>query len=132
MAKFCTWKCSQYANVTQRSEYARKYFDRALNISRVLNMPGFWICLGSRYVRFRHGSKYATIIWLHKSIIIIIIIIIIVTNIIMLEFLSAWFTHPGALLPFHITESEHKETKASKLLMDFSFWLQWRQSFRSI
>ena len=33
MAKFWLWQGSQYANVTQRSEYARLCLDRVLNIS---------------------------------------------------------------------------------------------------
>ena len=53
-------------------------------------------------------------------------IIIIVTNVIILEFLSARLVNPGALLPVS------KFSKLSKLLMNFSFWLQWRQSFRSV
>ena len=32
---------TQYATVTQRSEYPRICLDRVLNISWVLNMPGF-------------------------------------------------------------------------------------------
>ena len=43
MSKFWIWQGSQYGNVTQRSEYARKCFDRVLNISWVLNMAEFWI-----------------------------------------------------------------------------------------
>ena len=53
-------------------------------------------------------------------------IIIIATNVIILEFLSARLVNPGALLPVR------KFSKLSKLLMNFSFWLQWRQSFRSV
>ena len=34
-------KGSQYASVTERSEYDRICLDRVLNISCVLNMPGF-------------------------------------------------------------------------------------------
>ena len=33
MAKFWIWQGSQYANVTQRSEYARICLDRVLNVS---------------------------------------------------------------------------------------------------
>ena len=61
-------------------------------------MPGFWICLGSRYVRFTHGSKYATIIWLHKSIIIIIFIIIIIIIIIIIVFIFFVIIFSGSLL----------------------------------
>ena len=48
-AKFWIWQGSQYASVTQRSEYARISIARVLNISgskyaRILNMAGFWIC----------------------------------------------------------------------------------------
>ena len=41
MEKSGTREGSHYANVTQRYEYARAYLDRALNISRVLNLPRF-------------------------------------------------------------------------------------------
>ena len=40
---------SQYASVTQRSEYARLSLERLLNISWVQNMPRFWIWQGSEY-----------------------------------------------------------------------------------
>ena len=44
MAKFWTWQGSQYASVSQRSEYVRICLvDRDLNIYRVLIMPVFWI-----------------------------------------------------------------------------------------
>ena len=43
MLKFWIWQGSQYASVTQPSEYARICLDRVLNISRVLDIPGFWI-----------------------------------------------------------------------------------------
>ena len=43
MAKFWMWQGSQYASVSQRSQYARICLDRVLNISRILNMPGSWI-----------------------------------------------------------------------------------------
>ena len=35
---------------------------RVLNMSLVLNMPGFWIYQSSEYARVTHGSKYAGII----------------------------------------------------------------------
>ena len=35
------WQGSQYTCVTQRSENARIYLDRVLNIARDLNMSGF-------------------------------------------------------------------------------------------
>ena len=57
LAKFWTWQGSQYASVTQCSEYARICLDKVLNISRVLNMPEFWI---------GQGSEYAAI-WLNMS-----------------------------------------------------------------
>ena len=44
MAKFWIWEGYQYTSVTRRCEYPRISLDRVLNISRVLNMPGFWIC----------------------------------------------------------------------------------------
>ena len=40
-AKILIWQGSQYASITQCSEYARICLDRVLNISWVLNMPGF-------------------------------------------------------------------------------------------
>ena len=63
-----------------------------------------------------------------------IIIIIIATNAIMLEFSSAQFIHVGALLCYHFFNKSwnKRTTKASKLLINFSFWLQRRQSFLSI
>ena len=64
MPKFWVWQGSQYASVTQRSEYARVCLDRVLNISWVLNIPRFWIWQGSEYARVTQGSKYATI-WLN-------------------------------------------------------------------
>ena len=41
MAKFTIWKSSQYANVTQRSEYAGICLDRVMNTSWALNIPAF-------------------------------------------------------------------------------------------
>ena len=52
---------SQYGSVTQHFAYVRICLDRVLTISRVLNMPGFWIWEGSEYARITQGSKYATI-----------------------------------------------------------------------
>ena len=43
MTKFWIWKGSQYASVTQCSEYVGVYLDRVLNISWIPNTPGFWI-----------------------------------------------------------------------------------------
>ena len=59
--EFWIWQRSQYASVTQRSEYTSIWPDRVLNIFRVLNMPGFWIWQGSEYATVTQGSKYATI-----------------------------------------------------------------------
>ena len=58
MAKFWIWWGSQYASVTQRSEYARPCLDRVLNISYVLNMAGFWICRS--YTAFLICQKWLT------------------------------------------------------------------------
>ena len=66
MAKPLILQGSQYANLTQRSEYARLCHDRVPNISWVPNMPGFWIWQGSEYARVTQGSKYVTI-WLNIS-----------------------------------------------------------------
>ena len=50
MSEFWVWQDSQYASVTQHSEYARIRLDRVLNISWVLNMPGTWIWQDSEYL----------------------------------------------------------------------------------
>ena len=62
MGKLWIWQGSQYASVTQRSEYARICLHKALNIPWVLNMPGFWMRQGSEYANVTQGSKYATIL----------------------------------------------------------------------
>ena len=41
IAKLWIWQASQYASITQRSEYARIWLDRVFNISWVLHVPGF-------------------------------------------------------------------------------------------
>ena len=79
-----------------------------------------WVCLTitincSDYPRYNYNNS-----------------IILVTNVTILEFLSARFVHPRALLPFFNTSQGIRITKARKLLMNFSFWLQWRQSFQCI
>ena len=56
----------QNASVTQPTEYAKICLDRALNISWVLNWPGFQIWKGSECARITQASKYATI-WLNMS-----------------------------------------------------------------
>ena len=66
MSKFWIWQGSQYASVTQRSEYARIWLDRVLTISLVLNMLEFWIWQGSEYASVTQYSKYVTI-WLNMS-----------------------------------------------------------------
>ena len=66
MAKSWIWQGSQYASVTQCSEYAIICLDRALNICWVPSIPGFWIWQGSEDARVTQGSKYATI-WLNMS-----------------------------------------------------------------
>ena len=66
VVKFWIWQGSQYANVTQRSEYARICLERVQNVFEVINMPGFWIWQGSEYPRATEGSKYSTI-WLNMS-----------------------------------------------------------------
>ena len=52
--KFWIWQDSQYASVTQHSEYARIYLKRVLNLSSFLNMVGLK-CKSSQ------DSKYATL-----------------------------------------------------------------------
>ena len=66
MAKFWIEQLFQNAIVTQPTEYARICLERILNISCVLNIPGFWIWKGSEYASITQGSKYATI-WLNMS-----------------------------------------------------------------
>ena len=66
LAKFWIWQGSQYASVTQRSDYARICLSRVLNISWVLNMLGFWVSQGSEYLKVIQGSKYARM-WLNMS-----------------------------------------------------------------
>ena len=58
-AKFWIWQCSQYASVTQRSEYTSIFLDRALDIARFLNMSEFWIWQGSEYSSVTQRSNYA-------------------------------------------------------------------------
>ena len=50
-ARFWILQGSQYASVTQRSDYVRVYLDRirteyilGSNYARILNMAEFWIC----------------------------------------------------------------------------------------
>ena len=66
MAKFWILLGSQYASVTQRSEYTRICLDKVRNILSVLNMSGFWIRQGSEYTRVTQDSKYATT-WLNMA-----------------------------------------------------------------
>ena len=54
------------SSITQPTEYAKICLDRVLNISWVLNMPGFWIWKGSEYARVTLGSRSAKI-WLNMS-----------------------------------------------------------------
>ena len=66
----CYHQSSQYASVTQRSEYPRICLDRVLNNilgskyaaygSKYGSKYVFWICSGSEYARATQGSKYAT------------------------------------------------------------------------
>ena len=64
MPKFWIWQVSQYASVTQRSEYVRICLDRVLNISWVLNMPELWIWQGFEYARVPQGSRHAPNRWI--------------------------------------------------------------------
>ena len=54
---FRIWQGSEYASVTQRSEYAKICLDRVLNIILVANMSEFWTWQGSEYARVAQGSK---------------------------------------------------------------------------
>ena len=58
MPNFWIWQDSQYASVPQRSEYARIYLSRVLNISWVLNMPEFWIWQGFEYVSYNTYCEF--------------------------------------------------------------------------
>ena len=53
MARFSI--CEHYTH----SEYTRISLDRVLNLSRVLNMSGFWIWQCSENIMVKKGSKYA-------------------------------------------------------------------------
>ena len=56
MSKFWIWQSSEYyASIRQCPEYVRIWLDTVMDISHVLNMPGFWIY---------KSPKYATI-WLN-------------------------------------------------------------------
>ena len=55
--KFRIWQSSQYASITQHSEYARICLGQVINISWVLNIPGFWIWSNSEYARVTKGSN---------------------------------------------------------------------------
>ena len=55
MIKF--WK---FKVLNMQALNARICVDRALNISWVLNMPGFWIWQGSKYTKATGASNYAT------------------------------------------------------------------------
>ena len=65
MSKFWIWKGSQYASITECLDYVRICLDRVLNISQVLNMPGFSIWQGSEYA-VTQGSTY-DLTWLSMS-----------------------------------------------------------------
>ena len=56
MTKLWTWRGYQYASVTQPTEFVRICLGRVLNISWVLNMPGFWILQSSEYARELHRT----------------------------------------------------------------------------
>ena len=66
MPNFWIWHGSQYASITERSEYARICLGKVLNIFWILNIPGFWIRQGCEYARVTQGFKYDTI-WLNMS-----------------------------------------------------------------
>ena len=63
MGKFWIWQGSQYASVTQRSEYARICLNRVLNLSSVLNIPGFWIWQGSEYAGVTYARIWTWNLW---------------------------------------------------------------------
>ena len=55
IAKFWMSQGCQQESVLRLSEYARICFDRVLNISWVLNMPGLWLLWDSDYARVAEG-----------------------------------------------------------------------------
>ena len=60
MPKFYIGQASQHASVTQRSEYIRICLDRVLNVSQVLNMPGFSMCKSYTGFQICHAmAQYA-------------------------------------------------------------------------
>ena len=63
MANFWIRQGFPYTSITQRSKYTRICLDRFLNISRVLNMPGFWIWQRSKYASatFLNMAEYVWI-----------------------------------------------------------------------
>ena len=87
------------------------YFDRVLDVQDALNMLGFWI--------------YCDVL--------IITLLLYELMLLLLEFVSAWFVDPGAqqLAIFSFFNKSYN-IRITKLLINFSFWLQWRQRFRSI
>ena len=157
-----SWKClNKLFWLSQDSEYAwSSYkFGRPLKMSLILNKPGWrripnmfdygsirlnnaWIFLkitehcwmslnmpeNARINCYDYTMVLSMLQYSYNN------IIITVTNVIILGILSAWFAHPGALLPFYLflTRVRTRVTKGSKFLINFSFWLKWRRNFWSI
>ena len=85
-----------------------------------------WILLNVPWYAWIDCSNYARVLsmmWYSYN-----NAIIIVANVIVFEFLSARFGRPDSLLSFYLrfnTSCNIRRTKASKLLINFSFRLQW-------
>ena len=109
-----------------------KCFDyaRGLNILIILDIWKDFECASYiKWARVMNMPRYSY----HN------IIAIFVTNVIILEFPPAWFVNPGApqltiLSLFNKSWNIriNRLAKAHKLLINFSFLLQWCLSFRSI
>ena len=97
-------------------QYACKYLNK-LFYARVFNMLNVWQCFeyasGISYARVLNMPQYS-----YNN--------IFVTNVIILEFLVAWFLYPGAVqlttTNLFLTRESIRVTKANKLLINFCFW----------
>ena len=113
------WRCLRF-KISQGSKYSTVVNARVRQCAWTwLNIAEYpWICLEMpAFARILSIPQYS-----YNN------IITIVTNVVMLEFLSARFIHPGAanISSFFFNKSCNiRKTKASKLLINFCFWLQW-------
>ena len=129
--------------VTQSSEYVwfclhtpQKWLNMSQCTLMSLNMPEHrWILLNvceyvwincSDYARVLNMSQYG-----YNNIIIIVAIVIMFLPRILVCSINT-FSSSVSILSFFNMSLNIIIVKASKLLTNFPFWLQWRQSFRSI